>query len=353
MSISNRIQTFVKLGNFLKEITDNQSDNEIVFSEKKSSEQEEFRTIIQKAYRQNAWFTPENIDFAFRQWAKVLTYDHLNRWLSEYIFENKKSRKIALILAGNIPLVGFHDVVSVLLAGHTALIKCSSNDTLLIPFLMKKLIEINPSMAENIIFTDQKITDYDAVIATGSNNTARYFEYYFGKKPHIIRKNRNSVAVLTGNETQNELFELGKDIFTYFGLGCRSVSKIFVPNGYDFDAFFNAIYPYHTIVEHTKYANNYDYNKAVYLMSLFVIKENGFLMIKEDTAYSSPIATLFYEYYSDLNSLSQKLKTDQKQIQCIVSNGFTSDEIPFGQTQTPTLWQYADGIDTIDFLNNL
>ena len=158
---------------------------------------------------------------------------------------------------------------------------------------------------------------------------------------------------MNGNETQNELFELGKDIFIYFGLGCRSVSKIFVPKEYDFDLFFKAIYPYHTIIEHTKYANNYDYNKAVYLMSLFPIKENGFLMIKEDTGYSSPIATLFYEYYTDLNALSQKLKTYQELIQCIVSNGFTPDEIPFGQTQTPELWQYADAVDTIAFLNEL
>ena len=188
------------------------------------------------------------------------------------------------------------------------------------------------------------------VIATGSNNTARYFEHYFKNKPHIIRKNRNSVAILTGKESKEELMALGEDIFRYYGLGCRSVSKIFVPKGYNFDLFFEALYNYHPIIEQAKYANNYDYNKAVYLMSEFKLLENGFLILKEDSSYSSPIASLFYETYDSIENIKNQLKTDEEKIQCIVSNGLLQAEIKFGETQTPKLTDYADNIDTVDFL---
>jgi hypothetical protein len=188
------------------------------------------------------------------------------------------------------------------------------------------------------------------VIATGSNNTARYFEYYFGKKPHIIRKNRNSVAVLTGEESDEELRLLGEDVFRYFGLGCRSVSKLFVPRGYDFDRLFKAFYIYKDLLKHMKFTNNYDYNKAVYLMSEFDFLDNGFVMLKEDTSYASPIATLFFEYYDSTQGLEQRLVQDQEQIQCVVASNFRSDEVPFGQTQQPDLNDYADGVDTVEFL---
>jgi len=194
------------------------------------------------------------------------------------------------------------------------------------------------------------LTNFDAVIATGSNNTTRYFEHYFGKYPNIIRNNRNSVAILTGNETQKELEKLGDDIFQYFGLGCRSVSKIFVPKDYNFDSLFNALYKFKDIINYKKYENNYDYNKAVYLMSLFKLQENGFIMLKEDKNYASPIATLFYEYYDSFDNLILKLELESEQIQCIVSNKNTSNFVKFGETQQPKLWDYADGIDTLNFL---
>lgn len=353
MNLLQRVETFVWLGNILTQVTDYQEENNSKITKKTAFLKEEFRTIIQKAEAQNAWFTPENIFFALSQWGKLLSEENLLHWVKNYSFSEKNPKKVALILAGNIPLVGFHDFLCVLLAGHTAVVKLSSNDKILLPFLAEILQEKNPAFAEKIIFTEEKITDYDAVIATGSNNTARYFEYYFAQKSHIIRKNRNSVAVLTGNETENQLFLLGKDIFTYFGLGCRSVSKIFVPKGYNFDTFFKAIYPYHTIINHQKYANNYDYNKAIYLMSLFKLQENGFLMLKEDSSYTSPIATLFYEFYTDEKTLKRQLNSDREQLQCIVSQGFTSEEVNFGETQNPQLFQYADNVDTLKFLTEL
>ena len=238
-------------------------------------------------------------------------------------------------------------------SGHKAVVKLSSEDKLLLPFIVEQLRYLIPEWAEAVTFSDEKVTDFDAVIATGSNNTARYFEYYFGKKPHIIRKNRNSVAVLTSKETQEELTALGKDIFQYYGLGCRSVSKLFVPENYSFDAFFQAIYAYRDIINEQKYANNYDYNKAVYLMSLYKLLENGFLILKEDKSYASPIATLFYEYYTDTEALKKQLITDTEQIQCVVAKGLLPDEIAFGNTQIPQLWEYADNVDTLKFLSNL
>jgi hypothetical protein len=220
----------------------------------------------------------------------------------------------------------------VLISGHRAVVKTSSNDQKLLPFLAKYLIAVEPAFAERIRFEEGKLTKFDAVIATGSNNTSRYFEYYFKDKPSIIRKNRNSVAVLTGRETSEQLFALGEDIFRYFGLGCRNVSKIFVPEGYNFTDFFAAIYPYGEVIHYEKYANNYDYNKAVFLMSNFKLIDNEFLTLKEDTGLASPISSLFYEFYSDLESVQKRLALEQ---------------------ENPELWDYADRVDTLRFLSSL
>ena len=315
---------------------------------------ERFSAIFAQAEQQNSWFTQHNLTFARNTWATTLSEANIKRWLSTYkLSEPQHVKKILLIMAGNIPLVGFHDLLCVWVSGHKAVVKLSSEDKLLLPFIIEQLRDLIPEWAEAVAFSDEKVTDFDAVIATGSNNTARYFEYYFGKKPHIIRKNRNSVAVLTGKETQEDLTTLGKDIFQYYGLGCRSVSKLFVPENYSFDAFFQAIYAYRDIINEQKYANNYDYNKAVYLMSLYKLLENGFLILKEDKSYASPIATLFYEYYTDTEALKKQLITDTEQIQCIVAKGLLPDETAFGNTQIPQLWEYADNVDTLKFLSNL
>lgn len=349
MTLRETQNAFIALGKFLSQFTiDNSSKNEGVACNDLFFE--DFKHLIELSQSHNQWFTQEQVYHAVQSWAGALTEDNFNRWLSNYTINYTTPVTVGLVLAGNIPLVGFHDFLSVLITGNNVLVKTSSNDRHLLPFLAKYLIAVEPKLEERITFTEGKLENFDAVIATGSNNTARYFEYYFKDKPSIIRKNRNSVAILTGNETKEELIALGEDIFRYFGLGCRNVSKLFVPEGYDFTSFFEAMYEYRDVIHYEKYANNYDYNKAVFLMSEFKILDNEFLTLKEDSSYSSPISSVFYEYYQDLDELKQKLDAEQEQIQCVVSNTITDSSIAFGQTQKPELWDYADNVDTISFL---
>lgn len=335
------------LGDFLRTRSSSSSKNAVAYypSFFKAAE-----AAVTKAQQHNGWFTREQVEYALAQWARLLTHESLRAWLSRYSLPAQSPRRVAIVMAGNIPLVGFHDFLCVLLSGHSVIVKCASNDTHLLPFLATFLEYAEPSLKEKIVFTQEKLPPFDAVIATGSDNTARYFEYYFRGKPHIIRKNRNAVAVLTGKETSAQLQALGEDIFRYFGLGCRSVSKVFVPAGYDFSDLLNALQPYQTLLTHTKYAHNYDYNKAVYLMSAFPFLDTGFLLLKEDEGYASPIATLFYEYYPSLEGLREKITANVHRLQCLVAQGFWEDEVAFGQTQQPQLWDYADGVDTVDFL---
>ena len=349
MDLQQRINAFVKLGEFLGQFSKNgiEKKHHVVNND---TFFEGFKQQIQLAESHNGWFTQENILFALENWSNALKINNLKDWIEKYNFNNNGAKKIAIVMAGNIPLVGFHDFLCVLISGHNVIVKQSSNDKHLLPYLSKYLESVEPEFKGKIEFTENKLEQFDAVIATGSNNTARYFEYYFRNRPSIIRKNRNSVAVLTGDETPDELKALSEDIFRYFGLGCRNVSKLFVPKDYDFQSFFKAVYDWNPIIHQNKYANNYDYNKAVYLMSEFNLLENGFLMLKEDEGYASPIAVVFYEYYDDLVTLKQKLKSDKDSIQCVVSNGVLKSEISFGKTQKPELWDYADNVDTIEFL---
>ncbi|MFS4455542.1 acyl-CoA reductase [Maribacter sp. 2304DJ31-5] len=344
-----KVKAFVKLGEFLAqfcEFINTSPPSEAIHSKW----HKRFDDGLRLAHLHNGWFTTENILYAFSQWADLLNEKNLINWLSGYDLDKNIKKTVALIMAGNIPLVGFHDLLVVLITGNKALVKMSSNDRILMPLLANYLEKTEPLLKGSVEFTEGKLTNFDAVIATGSNNTARYFEYYFGQRPNIIRKNRNSVAVLTGNENENELKALGEDVFRYYGLGCRSVSKVFVPKDYNFDAFFNAIFPFSEIVQQAKYANNYDYNKAVYLMSEFKILDNGFLILKEDNSYASPIASLFYERYESEESLKERLRNDKEHIQCIVASGFVPEEVNFGKTQCPSLSDYADGLDTVEFL---
>ena len=309
-----------------------------------------FKHQLKLAKENNGWFTKANLCFAMKQWSELLQQDALEHWLNAYTIPAKSKKTVAIIMAGNIPLVGFHDILSGLVSGHHMFLKPSSNDKHMLPFLMAYMAHLTPELKGTIQWTSEQLQGYEAVIATGSDNTARYFEAYFKDKPAIIRKNRNSVGVLTGEETSEQLKSLAEDIFRYYGLGCRSVSKIFVPKDYDFDSFFQAIYDWHPVIDSAKYANNYDYNKAVYLMSEFKLLDNGFLMLKEDARYASPIATLFYECYDNLDHLKQRLESDRHKIQCVVTNSGFENGVSFGQTQCPTLSDYADGIDTVDFL---
>lgn len=313
---------------------------------------EEMLEQIDMAVHYNGWFTRENVLFSLEEWGKALSEENLEIWLKPYNFQ-EETKTVGLVMAGNVPLVGFHDFISVLLSGHKVLVKLSSNDKKLLPILADYLISLNPEFSDKIEFTDGRMNNFDAIIATGSNNTARYFEYYFRNKPSIIRKNRNSVAILTGNETQEELKLLGEDIFRYFGLGCRNVSKLYVPLDYNFDSFFTAMLPWAHLMDHAKYSNNYDYNKAVYLMSEFKLLDNGFLILKEDPSFGSPIATLFYEPYTDKDSLLKTLEENRENLQCVVSKDLLESEVSFGETQHPQLWDYADDVDTLSFLQNL
>jgi hypothetical protein len=314
---------------------------------------DDFISLVELSQSHNGWFTPEQVYFSIQSWGNALSEANLNQWLSTYDFSKIVPKKVGLILAGNIPLVGFHDFLSVLISGHDVLVKTSSSDQHLLKFLAKYLIAIQPELNSKITFVEGKLEDFDAVIATGSNNTARYFEYYFKDKPSIIRKNRNSIAVLNGTETHEELVGLGEDIFRYFGLGCRNVSKLFVPKDYNFEAFFKAMFEYREVIQYEKYANNYDYNKAVFLMSNFQLLDNEFLTIKEDTSYSSPISSVFYEFYENLEEIKSRLSNDADQIQCIVSKDLIENSIIFGQTQQPKLWDYADNLDTLAFLSKI
>lgn len=348
--------SFVELGKFLSQFTLNEQVqredvlyNDLYF--------EKFKDLIALSQSHNGWFTPEQVYFAVQSWAEALKEENLNEWLAAYPIDSAQGDKtvktVGLILAGNIPLVGFHDFLSVLISGHKVIVKTSSNDQHLIQFLANYIISIDPKWSDCISFTDGKLENFDAIIATGSNNTARYFEFYFKDKPSIIRKNRNSVAVLNGKESHEDLVNLGEDIFRYFGLGCRNVSKLFVPKGYSFEAFFKAIYEYRDVIFYEKYSNNYDYNKAVFLMSNFKLLDNEFLTLKEDTGYASPVSSVFYEYYDDVADLQKRLTDEAEQIQCIVSNNLIKNAIPFGQTQRPKLWDYADNVDTLQFLSAL
>jgi hypothetical protein len=309
--------------------------------------------LIEKAPIKNPFFTVNEVTRALQSIAFALNERDIDEWFDRYKEELDKPvnpKKIGVIMAGNIPFVGWHDLICVLISGNDFIGKPSSDDTDLTPFLADLLMELEPSLKGRIQFTE-RLNNIDAVIATGSNNSARYFDYYFGKYPHIIRKNRNAVAILNGFETSEDLKELGNDIFQYFGLGCRNVSKLYVPNDYDFNLFFESIEGFNTIVNHHKYANNYDYNRTILMMKQVSFLDNGFLILMEGEILASPISVLNYERYENTDELKQIIIRQKENIQCIASlNGYFPDSIPFGTTQQPKLWDYADGVDTIKFL---
>jgi hypothetical protein len=300
----------------------------------------------------NAWFTAENIKKSILSFAEMLNEADLTIWFRSVKFSTSP-KKVGLILAGNIPMVGLHDVLSVLATGNIALIKLSSADDKLIKAIITELIKIEPAFEDKIEYVE-RLKDFDAVIATGSNNSSRYFDYYFSKVPNIIRKNRNSVAVLDGSETFEDIQNLGADIFDYFGLGCRNVSKIYFPKGYDIANLYEGIESFQPIINHFKYNNNYDYNKSIYLVNAAKHFDNGFLLLKEDESLTSPLAVLFYEEYDNIQEVEDKLKVKSENIQCIITKSPLSvNTFGFGQSQHPKLWDYADNVNTVEFLNSL
>jgi len=342
MHTEQRIQAFSRLGDYLRRTLDSHDHAAVLPHDLQES--------IQKAFQLNSWFTPGEVLHALRQWAVLLDEKHLAGWLETYGNRLKKvnRKNIGLVNAGNIPLVGFHDFMTVLLAGHAYQGKNASDDNILLPFLAHKLAELEPEFRSSIHFVP-RLKDFDAVIATGSNNSARYFEYYFGKYPHVIRKNRNGIAWLDGKETEAQLVALGEDIFRYFGLGCRNVSHLLLPREFDFSKLFGSLELYADIRNHNKYINNYDYYKAVLILKKIQFYDNGFLILKKDDAVGTPISILNYSVYNSEKEARSMLASNADKIQCIVSH----HHLPFGSTQSPALNDYADGVDTMDFLCSL
>lgn len=339
-SHQNTITAFTALGQLFSDYTNKKATS--------NTWVEKLDNAIISASSRNKWFTKDNLDFCIKTWGNTLTESNISVWLNTYPAQ-QTSERLGLVLAGNIPLVGLHDVLSGLASGYSIEIKSSSNDNILLPFVVDFLSETQIEWKHKIHFTDGKLEKFDRVIATGSTNTARYFEYYFKNVPHIVRKTRNGVGVLDGSETHEELAALCMDIMQYFGLGCRSVSHLMVPEGYDFNELFLALYEYRELIHHNAYANNYDYNKAVYLMQEIALLENGFIMFKKDKNLNSPIACVHYSTYKDIEEVEKSIELQQEQIQCVVSSCL-KNSLAFGHTQLPKLTDYADHVDTMAFL---
>ncbi|MCW3162189.1 acyl-CoA reductase [Chryseobacterium oryctis] len=341
MNIENQVLGLTKLSDYIKAFL---SKNQEAYNENDS----DFELLLKKSEIENPWFTIENQKHALQQWADLLTEENIKSWIQEYSI-SKISKRVGLILAGNIPLVGFHDVISVVLSNHIPVIKLSSKDRYMIPFLLRKWNEFSNNQVEFEFV--EKLENFDAVIATGSNNTARYLEYYFKNHLNIIRKNRTSVAVLKGDETDEELQLLAKDIFQYFGLGCRNVTRLFIPQDFVIDRLFESFLGYQDVINHNKYANNYDYNRAVYLLNQEKFWDNNFVMLKEDDKLFSPLSVINFSRYSSLDKVKNFIKENEENIQCIVSKedlGFGA--VYFGEAQNPSLNTYADNVDTMKFL---
>ncbi len=308
---------------------------------------EEWQDIKLRAADMNAWFTQGNMELAVRNiCTHLLDADKLQSWIQGYTV-TASPKRIGIVAAGNIPLVCFHDFLCGFMSGHITVLKLSSKDEILLKHIVAKLTEWEPQVAQQVMIADN-LKGCDAYIATGSNNTARYFEEYFGKYPHIIRKNRTSVAVLDGTETAEELGLLMDDVFTYFGLGCRNVTQVCLPKGYDITLLMEAANKYADIIHHHKYKNNFDYYLAIYLLNKVHYYSNDALLMVENTIPFSAVSVLHYRFYDDKNTLISELQNSED-IQCIVGHGQT----PFGTAQCPTLTDYADGVDTMQFLTTL
>jgi hypothetical protein len=315
--------------------------------------EEERENLTWRAGGQNNWFTPASVSHALNAIGQSLNREALAQFTEDKSLSPAEPKTVGLVMAGNIPMVGFHDLLSVLISGHKALIKLSSQDSALMLFLISAIKEIEPAFGDRIQISE-RLQGMDATIATGSDNSARYFKHYFAKNPHIIRQNRTSVAVLNGQEDAESIKALGDDLFLYYGLGCRNVSKLYVPAGFDFIPFIDALHTYAPVLDHHKYRNNYDYNKSIYLVNREPHLDSGFFMMRESEELVSPISVIFYEQYANPAELDLKLAAQKDKIQCTVSeNGWYEGSIAFGEAQKPALWDYADGVDTLEFLDGL
>lgn len=342
MNTENQVLGLTKLSQYIKDFL---AKDQPTYNEDDAG----FESLLKKSQIENPWFTIENQRFALQQWTDLLTEENINNWLKEYQI-SKISKRVGLIMAGNIPLVGFHDVISVVLSNHVPVIKLSSKDKYMIPFLLKKWNEFSEGSVPFEFI--ERLENFDAVIATGSNNTARYLEYYFKNHLHIIRKNRTSIAVLKGDETEEELKLLAEDIFRYFGLGCRNVTRLFIPQDFVIDRLFESFLEFQEIINHNKYANNYEYNRAIYLLNQDKFWDNNFVMLKEDEKLFSPLSVINFSRYSSLDEVKGFIAENEENIQCIVAKEELGlDSVRPGEAQNPGLDTYADNVDTMKFLS--
>ncbi len=345
MNLNQRISLFVKLGTHFKQYLENLSNKK---------KYKLLNKAIDNSIAQNSFFTRESINLSLLVWSKNLSRESINNFVLNYNFKTSQiKKKVAIIMAGNIPLVGFHDFFCVILSGNFAEIKHSSKDSYLLRYILNFLSKEDKNFSNSFHICDKILVDFDAVIATGNNISANQFDIYFKKKPRIIRKNRHSVALLDGNETEKEIELLGKDIFSYYGLGCRNVSKIFIPFNYDLNFLFKSFIYFKEVINKNAYANNYDYYRAIYLLNKDNFYDNGFVLIKESKKIGSPVATIFFEYYKSVEDVFKIINKNSSKIQCLVSNLNYQNNMKFGETQHPGLSDYADNVDTIDFLLKL
>ncbi|MEM1137342.1 MAG: acyl-CoA reductase [Bacteroidota bacterium] len=353
IDLEDRIRAFSLLGKHVEQLLVTERGN----TESNKVQKEistELLEICQNAYNQNTWFTKESVIHAFKGLLQYLQEENLRKWLANYDLANQSPKIIGTVMAGNIPMVGIHDFISILISGNKIKVKLSTLDQFLMKYIAAQLV-VAEKRFENYIDFAELLKGVDALIATGSDNTARYLEYYFRKVPRIIRKNRTSCAILRGGETIEDLKNLSKDIFLYFGLGCRNVSKVFVPENYSFENLLHALeIDGEKAVQNHKYVNNYDYNKSIFLINKVPHLDNGYILLKEDDSLFSPISVLHFEYYSNVKELENQLLQEKDNIQCIVSKGgYFKNSIAFGKAQLPQITDYTDGIDTLGFLQKI
>ena len=356
ISIDKRLKAFEILGGFLLEIGSGNMCSGIT-DEAILNRCNKLNKLCSELKHYNGWYDEVNVRHMLFSLGESLKKEKLLKWVEKYnpsISELRDEKVIALVMAGNIPAVGFHDFLSVLITGNKLLAKLSTDDDKLIPAIAELLISIEPEFKPNIKFTTALLKSFDAVIATGSNNTSRYFDYYFSAYPHIIRKNRNGIAVISGDESDIELDGLASDIFNYYGLGCRNVSKVFVPENYDFTRLLEVFGKREDVSENHKYFNNYEYNKAIFLVNGRKHFDAGNILLVEDTNIASPISVLNYEFYNNTGEAKKIIEMDAYKIQCVVTkNEAFPSRILFGKSQQPELWEYADGVDTVEFFLNI
>tara|TARA_B110000211_G_C14045601_1_gene538781 strand:+ start:662 stop:1720 length:1059 start_codon:yes stop_codon:yes gene_type:complete len=349
--LDTRIKAFITLGNKIKEAL-SRAEGEY---EGLSKEQINLLVTIKQAGFKNGWFTEKSVRKALNGICEILNESDVLEFTSKYVDELSKlkgGKEVGVIMAGNIPAVGFHDFLCVLLSGNTVVTKMSSDDEVLIPAIAQLLISIEASFKDKIIISSVPRSEYDAVIATGSNNSARYFEQYFGKFPNIIRKSRTSIAIITGDETPEELVGLGKDIFTYFGLGCRNVSKLYLVGDVDIVWLIDALVKEATDLDLSKYQNNVDYYRSVYLLNKVKFLEAKDFLFKEDEGLSSPLSVTFFEKVDSVSKVEAFIADNKEEIQCVIGSGIKNG-LAFGEAQNPKIWDYADNVDTMEFLIGL